>query len=197
MSEVRYSIHAAVPQDAKAIADVHVAAWQDTYAGILPTRYLTRMSARHYTGQWHHRLCRTSSPGKTSQAVLVAKDEDGRVLGYGSSGPCRDDYFGGPGQLGAAEVHTLYVHPDYIDQGIGRALLTHVFRYLVEAKCDRAILWALADNPNHFFYRAMGGTLQAERNSHYWGRSLWEVGYVWPNLSMWVAAAQSVRSTSE
>ena len=42
----------ALPRDADDIARVHVETWQSTYAGLVPTGYLARMSVARSSPQW-------------------------------------------------------------------------------------------------------------------------------------------------
>ena len=104
--------------------------------------------------------------------VRVAVEASGAIVGFGSCGPNRGD------RLFAGEVFTLYVAPDWQNQGIGRRLLIALFRRLVAAGRASAIVWVLRDNPSRFFYERLGapsGEPQAARRRRLGGRShrLW------------------------
>jgi ribosomal protein S18 acetylase RimI-like enzyme len=80
------------------------------------------------------------------------------------------------------EVYTLYVEPDFQNQGLGRRLLDALFRQLRAEGCDTAVLWMLADNPTRFFYEGLGGMPVGARTDTLAGRDVDEVAYAWRDL---------------
>jgi ribosomal protein S18 acetylase RimI-like enzyme len=168
-------IRRAVPGDARGIARVHVETWRSAYAGILPDRVVVQMSVDDKAAAWRHLIQRQDAV----DAVIVAEMDDGTIVGFASCGPAgpesMPDYDG--------EVHTLYVLPDWQEQGIGRALLCGCLRVLGAAEIAAAYLWVLADNPSRFFYQAMGGKRIGERDERLWGTTVHEVAYGWLDLS--------------
>jgi ribosomal protein S18 acetylase RimI-like enzyme len=168
-------IRRAVPGDARGIARVHVETWRSAYAGILPDQVIVQMSVDDKAAAWRQLVQRQDAV----DAVIVAEIDDGTIIGFGSCGPAgpeaMPDYDG--------EIHTLYVLPDWQEQGIGRALLCGCLRVLSAAEIAAAYLWVLADNPSRFFYQAMGGKRISERDERLWGTTVHEVAYGWPDLS--------------
>lgn len=168
-------IRRAVPGDARGIARAHVETWRSAYAGILPDRVVVQMSVDDKAAAWRQLIQRQDAV----DAVIVAEIDDGTIVGFASCGPAgpesMPDYDG--------EVHTLYVLPDWQEQGIGRALLCGCLRVLGAAEIAAAYLWVLADNPSRFFYQAMGGKRIGERDERLWGTTVHEVAYGWPDLS--------------
>ncbi len=156
--------------DVAAIASVYVETWRSAYAGLVPDTVLAKMSEdrqrRHWTAQ--------VAGGDT---VMVAEHPNHGVVGMGSCGLCRDWRF-----AGAGEIYTLYVLPDWQEQGHGRDLLTAMLRAMRTAGFEAAVLWVLAGNPSRFFYEAMGGKRVAERNERLWGTTLPELAYEWRPL---------------
>lgn len=138
------------PSDARGIAQVHVDSWQATYGnGLLPRRYLDRLTVPGLTQRWQRRLSR----GFSGYTVWVAEDNGG-VVGFAEIGPCLQD----DALLGfAGELYMLYVHPSHTGQGIGQALL----KSALESLEDRPFFWAVAwvVEGNHLartFYRRAG-----------------------------------------
>ncbi len=171
-------IRRAWPGDARAIARIHVETWRSAYAGILPDRAIVQMSVDEKAAAWRGLIERQ----RGAEAVLAA-ELAGNVLGFASCGPA-GRATGGTGERGfAGEIHTLYVLPDWQEQGIGRALLCGCFRLLAAAGIGSAFLWVLADNPARFFYEAMGGRRVGERDEKLWGTLLHESAYGWHDLS--------------
>jgi GNAT superfamily N-acetyltransferase len=78
-----------------------------------------------------------------SHVVLTARDE-GRLVGLART--LSDG-------ASICYVQDLLVHPDAQRRGVGRALMTQVFRR--HAECRRFVLVTDADGP-HDFYRAIG-----------------------------------------
>jgi hypothetical protein len=68
-------IEAAVSEDCRAIAEVHVASWQQAYLGIVPNEYLAGLSVSAREASWQQAL-RAGTPG-----VLVARHES-NVVGF-------------------------------------------------------------------------------------------------------------------
>lgn len=165
-------IRTAVPGDAAAIAEVYVETWRAAYAGILPAEALARMSVASQIRQWRSLL-------NAGDAALVVTDPAGGpgIVGFGGYGPNRERNLPYSG-----EVYTLYVAPDYQNQGLGSRLLRAMFDQLRGDGHDSAIIWVLALNPSRFFYERQGGAKIAERNEFLWGVSVRELGYGWSSL---------------
>ena len=185
---VTATIRRASAGDARAIARVHVDCWRSAYAGIIPDRVMVDMSIDDKAAFWRGMVLRAGP----RDAVLVASVAEagssrGEIVGFASCGPA-DRRSGGsrPGGSGPAsfdgEVHTLYVLPDWQEQGLGRALLCSGFRALKRAGFGSAFVWVLAQNPSRFFYEAMGGHRIGERAEALWGVELPEIAYGWPDL---------------
>ncbi|MGE3967553.1 MAG: N-acetyltransferase family protein [Dongiaceae bacterium] len=167
-------VRRAGPADARAIGKVHVESWRATYAGILPDRVLIDMSADLKASQWRRTLLRPVS----GDAVLVAEVPEAGVVGFASCGRAQGTSFGIDG-----EVQTLYLLPDWQEQGLGRRLLCAALSVLKRGGRQGAFLWVLAANPSRFFYEAMGGIRIGEREEELWQTRLPEVAYGWPDLS--------------
>ena len=81
------AIRRARPQDAFAIGAVHVAAWRDSYAGLLPDDFLANLSPQRIGAGYGHGLISR----REGEALFVAETpEPGRrVVGFASAGPAR------------------------------------------------------------------------------------------------------------
>lgn len=165
--------------DAASIGRVHVETWQSAYAGLLPDTMLAGMSDVRQSAWWGQAL---ADPGQ-ARGIFVAEDEDMGVVGFGSCGPVRDPPEGidvRGSRLG--EIYTLYVEPDFQNQGLGRRLLAQMFDQLLKDGCDCAVLWMLAENPTRFFYEGLGGERVGDRIDTLAGRDVEEVAYAWYDL---------------
>jgi GNAT superfamily N-acetyltransferase len=156
--------------DARAIARIHVETWRTTYPGMLPDKTLIDMTVDSKARSWRHALERPDVVG----AVLVAELPEDGVVGFASAGHNRHANL-----PFAGEVHTLYVMPDWQNQGIGRQLLAGCFEALRGHGYASAVVWVLADNPARFFYERMGGRRAGERDETLWGALLHQIAYGW------------------
>ncbi len=167
--------------DAAAIGRVHVETWQAAYAGLLPDSLLAAMSDVRQSAWWSRLL---ADPGE-ARGVFVADDEEMGVVGFGSCGPVRDPPEGLDGrEIRVGEVYTLYVEPDFQNQGLGRRLLDALFRQLRADGCDTAVLWMLADNPSRFFYEGLGGERIGQRVDTMAGVDVEELAFAWRDLTV-------------
>jgi len=165
--------------DAGAIGRVHVETWQSAYAGLLPDAMLVRMSDVRQSAWWSRAL----SDPRESRGIFVADDAEMSVVGFGSCGPAREIPDGLDGtETRVGEVYTLYVEPDFQNQGLGRRLLDAMFRQLQADGCDTAVLWMLAANPTRFFYEGLGGALVGRRTDKMSGTEVEEAAYAWRDL---------------
>ena len=156
--------------DARAIARIHVETWRTTYPGMLPDKALIDMTVDSKARAWRHALEKPNAAG----AVLLAEGAEEGVIGFASAGHNRH-----PNLPFAGEVETLYVLPDWQNQGIGRQLLAGCFEALRGHGLASAMVWVLADNPARFFYERMGGRRAGERDENLWGATLHEIAYGW------------------
>lgn len=170
------TIRAARLDDAAAIARLDVETWQATYAGILATPYLAGLSPVRREMGWAHVIRR--DPG----SVRLAVNGDGGAIGFGSCGRAR----GEPDFT--SEVFTLYVAPDWQNQGVGRRLLLAMFGRLVAQGHSSAVIWVLRDNPARFFYQRLGGKEVRRKLLPFNGTQLAASGYGWHDLPGYLSA---------
>ena len=163
------SLRPATPEDAAAIAHIHVRTWQATYPGIVPQPYLDALEEAAFTAGWQGRL-----PPAASVAILLA-ELDGNPVGFASGGPLRDllaPYTG--------ELYALYLLPHAQRHGLGRRLVLTIADLLREQGHTHMLLWVLRDNPAAAFYRHLGGTLVTEKTIEIGGAHLPELAFGWP-----------------
>ncbi len=194
MSEV--AIRRALASDAAAIAAVHVAAWQESYPGLMPERVLNALSVQDRTQRWH-RILTVPDPAMES-VVLVAARPDETLVGFGSCGRQRTAELVAGGFQG--EFSALYVLAAHHGQGVGRGLMAEMGD-LIGRRIHGAGLWVLRDNLRaRRFYEALGGQVVGHRveavDAHVLGEQadgqdggeLHEVAYGWPDLRVLVPA---------
>jgi ribosomal protein S18 acetylase RimI-like enzyme len=158
-------------EDVPEIAVVHVRSWQAAYRGLLPQAYLDGLDPGQRTGQWELSLSAADSHGGT----LVA-DAGGRLSGFVSYGPARDD---DADSRRAGEIYAIYLMPAAWDEGIGRQLMAAALGRLGEAGFDQALLWVLDSNARaRRFYEAGGWHAEgAAKRDDSFGVPMTEVRY--------------------
>ncbi len=173
------TVRRATRSDSAAIGRIHVETWQAAYAGLLPDSMLAAMSDVRQSAWWSRAL----SDANEARGIFVADDEEMGVVGFGSCGPVRDPPEGLNGtEVRVGEVYTLYVEPDFQNQGLGRRILDALFRQLKADGCDTVVLWMLAANPTRFFYEGLGGAHVGERIDTMAGKDVEEIAYAWRDL---------------
>ncbi len=167
-----FQTRAATSADCDAIAMIDVETWQATYADLLPPRILTGMSPARRALIWQKVI--TQRPGDT----IVISPDNGPIIGFGSCGRQTD-----PILETAGEIYTLYILPDWQNQGAGRTLMRALFGHLLRTGYVDAALWVLAGNPARFFYEREGGRLVARRTLTLGKNKVPALAYRWPDLA--------------
>ncbi|MFJ8184934.1 GNAT family N-acetyltransferase [Streptomyces sp. NPDC096105] len=135
--------------DCAAVAGMRVRGWQYAYRGMIPQEYLDGMDVAAEAERQRARL----AAGDGSVVDLVAEAADGALAGWAAYGPYRD----GDVRTGDGELYALYLPPERIGQGVGRALLTEVTGRCAAAGRPRVFLWVLEGNARaRRFYEAAG-----------------------------------------
>jgi ribosomal protein S18 acetylase RimI-like enzyme len=175
--ELTYAIAPAGPSDAAALARLHVDTWRETYAGILPSIYLERMSSALHEHRWRQRLL------STREATLAAEGHKG-LVGYVSAERSRRSRTGVE-----AEITTLYVLKQAQGRGLGRELFTGAARVMAARGATSLVVWVLRDNLKaRAFYERLGGRREDVGNEYVGGAVVASVLYRWPDLRGWLAA---------
>jgi ribosomal protein S18 acetylase RimI-like enzyme len=157
------------PGDAPSLGEVHVRAWRETYAGLLPAGYLAQMNPHLYARRWRRQLTLARPP----ELVLAAEGREG-LVGY-----CA----GRAGAEGVAEVSTLYLLRTAQKLGLGRRLLAVTAKTLRAQGAAMLELWVLSGNIRaRGFYEHLGGEAAGARPVRGWGGDLRETAYRWRNI---------------
>jgi ribosomal protein S18 acetylase RimI-like enzyme len=139
--------------DLQGLAAVHSASKQVAEKGIIFDEDLAIFTPDYYKEKW----AEWSQFEESSIRVAVSDD---KVLGFCSFGrvKTRPSFDKGVVPRYGGEIYALYVHPDYFDQGIGKALFLDACQHLVDQKLTTMLLWAMKKNKRACaFYDKMGG----------------------------------------
>lgn len=136
MSDV--SVRIAWADDARAIAEVQLRTWRETYACVVPADALpTDVEAA--AGAWHASLAR---PRDARNRVLVALERN-TVVGFAITSPASDP---DSDPVADAELAEFTVDPARRGQGHGSRLLQAAVDTLQADRFTRVVLWAIASD---------------------------------------------------
>ncbi len=166
-------VREAVPDDAPAIARVHVDSWRTTYRGILADHILDELSYELRERNWRSAL----TEHRASNFIHVAEDDGGQVVGFIAAGKERE----GRADF-QAEIFALYVLQEHQGKGCGRELMSHSAAMLQQQGMRSMLLWVLVENPSRGFYEKLGGSQLEHKQITIEGDQLTEVAYGWPDL---------------
>src|SRR3954451_16569138 len=143
-------IRRAVPDDAEALAHLHLDCWEDAYTGLVPQRILDE---RREPAAVAGRVDRWRQIVDQTEPTLLAQGPTS-LIGFVMAGEGRDNDVDVP-----LELKALYVRASWWGTGVGYALME-------EAIGDRAAyLWVLAGNERALrFYERQGFRLDGTRD---------------------------------
>ncbi|MFC5856720.1 GNAT family N-acetyltransferase [Streptomyces chlorus] len=137
--------------DCAEVAAIRIRGWQHAYKGLVPQPYLDGLDIAADADRQRARLL----DGDRRVVNLVVDSGGGTLLGWAALGPYRD----GETRTEDAELYALYLRPQHIGRGVGRALLSAAVRHCAAAGHQRMYLWVLKGNaPARRFYERAGFT---------------------------------------
>lgn len=180
------TLRKATVHDAQQLAAVHVAAWKETYTGLLPEALLSSLSVEGRSAMWAQILGEPTAFGDT--VVFLAEDQ-GVVIGFGACGRQRDQQLSAQGF--DAEISALYVLRSHQHQGIGQDLMRAMATELQSGGFAAIALWVLRENAAaRRFYQRLGGEILGEKEDQRGDTTLVEVAYGWRSWALNVTQEQ-------
>ena len=128
-------IEPATLEDARGIAEVHVASWQRAYQDILPAQYLAALSVERRESMWREAI------EKQLPQLLAARSEN-RIVGFVAFGASRDE----GAEPGSAEIWALYLLHEVWSQGVGRMLWQAALERIIAQGFKTVSLWVISTN---------------------------------------------------
>jgi L-amino acid N-acyltransferase YncA len=126
------------PEDADAIAAIHVAGWEFAYRGKLPDEVIATRTLENRKAFWRKRLAALGD----REAVLVV-EEDGRPAGFAHFAPSDEP---GADPRSEARWHSLYMDPSAVGRGLAHALRREGGTRLTELGYETFVFWVVAEN---------------------------------------------------
>lgn len=173
------TIRPAVLNDAQEVARIRVLGWRFAYQGLVPQGYLDSLSIaedtermRGYLSQLPqnlppNNLASVQGPNDAEKRSFMLAVRDDVVLGFChfSAAPNNADRVerATPGGEMVGRLHSLYVGPDALGQGIGHTLMSQALSTFTAWGCERAHLWVLEGNSRAIsFYERQGWQLTGD-----------------------------------
>ncbi|WP_432904712.1 N-acetyltransferase family protein [Micromonospora matsumotoense] len=151
------------PDDAEAIARVHIHGWQAGYAGIMPAEVLVRLNPVAWAQR--RRDVGTADPEHPFTTLLA--EIDGVPAGFTTFGPYRNNQDRGDLDPTYGELLAIYVEPAHWGDGTARALFTAARDGLAANGWREYRVWVLADNARaRRFYERAGLSADGERSRY-------------------------------
>ena len=167
------TIRPATPNDAQSIARIRVQGWRFAYQDLISQDYLDSLSVAEDTERMRGYLSQLPQNSLPSRSASVQGSSDGEkrsfmlavrddaVLGFCrfSAAPDKDDRAerAVPGGTLNGRLHSLYIDPETLGQGIGYTLMSHALSTFAAWGCERATLWVLEGNSRAIsFYERQG-----------------------------------------
>jgi GNAT superfamily N-acetyltransferase len=153
------------------VARVHVRSWRESFAGIVPSAFLDKMSVEQRTKAFAGRF------SEASYGMFVAEAAESRVVGFADYGEPRDDVAGYE-----AELYAIYLLPEYQGRGVGQELFKRVVEALVRSGKRSLYLLALEVSPYKSFYEKMGGRVVGHMSKELEGVMFDVLVYGWERI---------------
>jgi ribosomal protein S18 acetylase RimI-like enzyme len=128
---------------------VHVASWRATYRGIFPDDVLDALTVEEFAERQRKRIL---APNPPDARLWVAEGPRG-IVGFSVGGSARDAEL----PATAGEVYAIYLLPEALGRGVGRALLAQSFATLREQGKTEVVVWVAEANVRaRRFYEVAG-----------------------------------------
>jgi ribosomal protein S18 acetylase RimI-like enzyme len=142
MTTTTQIIRAAKRSDAAGIADVHDAAWRESYRGVIRGAVLEKMIEARGPQWWERSI--------GARNAMLVLDFAGQIAGYVSFGVSR-----GRSERYPNQIYELYLKPEFQGVGFGRKLFQSARFTMMLAPVS---VWSLSANERAIgFYRHMHG----------------------------------------
>jgi GNAT superfamily N-acetyltransferase len=146
--------------DAAALADINTRGWTFAYSEYVDVEKIIAASG-DLEARWREGLSDRHDP----RHIWVAEDDGGSVVGFVSVGPSRDD----DARVGEGELMAIYLAPEAVGGGVGRALLARGEQSLADLGFRAATLWVFAANDRaRRFYERNGWTEEPDSGPGPW-----------------------------
>ncbi len=150
-------VREAVVEDRFALARIIIDATSSAFYGRVPNACLELLHVEESASNWERFMKKSSG----QEQLLVAEIESLDVVALILAGKSSADVVENADIASRypTEITSLQVDPAWQRKGLGRLLIQHAARRVIEAGNDRLMVRVLEDNPNITFYEALGAEI--------------------------------------
>jgi ribosomal protein S18 acetylase RimI-like enzyme len=160
------------PEEAGAMASLHVQCWREAYADILPAELLNSFSDETRLPMWQAVI-------PHADRFVLAAYEDEKVVGFVISGGSDEKHI----ENQDGHLWGLYISADYGRRGIGRKLIASAASDWLAKGGTSMTIGVLAENIRaRSFYEALGAKLVKLGTYEWDGYPLSDTVYIFENL---------------
>lgn len=141
-----YSVRPATQRDVRAVAEIHVSAWQAAYQDLMPAEHLASLSVDKRMALWRDAV----EYGEPQLWVVTDGEQIAGFVGFDRS---RDP----KSKPTTGEVWAMYAAPAHWGQGAGLALWDAAREGLIEEGCTEVTLWVLLRNERALRFYELAG----------------------------------------
>jgi len=172
------TIRRAVVDDARTIAEIHVDAWRETYADMMPAEILAGLDV----DEWAERWDRSLRAGGDAFAVFLALDQEGGPAGFAKCQRQTSEKLLPLGYDG--EISSVYLLRRIQRRGVGRRLMAAMASHLLANGRRSAGVWMFRDALHaRRFYEALGAApAGVEGVWEIYGMALPDIAYGWRDI---------------
>lgn len=157
--------------DIPAVARIHVESWKSSFDGIVPRKFLDKMSVKKREDALEKGFF------EEFYKMFVVEDADKGIVGFADFGKSRDDKL--PFE---AELYAIYFLPEFQGCGIGGKLFRLCQQEMVAENFHSMSLVVLEDSPYRKFYEKMGGSIVEKGKIRLAGEKFPTLIYGWEDL---------------
>lgn len=170
------NIRKATSEDIKAVSAIYIDTWKTTYKGLVPDEYLHSLSYEEAETKWGQFMAEFEH----KSSIFVAVNEIDEIVGFAAT-----QMMSQKDQTG--ELYALYLLPKAQGLGAGRRLVSAVAKYLRNEQMSSMLVWVMKKNEaGRGFYKRLGATHYAHRESEFGGLTVEDEAYIWNDLSILV-----------
>ena len=143
---MNYIIRKRERKDCKDIAHVVTVAWNETYKGIVPDKFLDNL----YLNEEKRAINSFNNFDEMNNHQFVL-EIDNKIVGFVNVGITDDVSYKNCG-----EIYALYIVNGYKGYGYGKKLIDVGINELKKIGCDKMLIGCLRGNPSNEFYKHIG-----------------------------------------
>jgi GNAT superfamily N-acetyltransferase len=177
-------------EDCPALARVIIDATLSAFRGRVPDACLNWLTVEESAANW----ARNFEPGGLApdEYIFVAEVERTDIIGLAMVGRASADHIQNE-RIAARfprDLYSIQVDPAWQRHGIGRQLVSHVAKVLLNDDMTGLLVRVLVDNPNRLFYERLGAILVGSRPYEWEGYHTQELLYGWDDISQLCSTAE-------